>query len=136
MRTLTYLVLFVIASAIWGSEPREADVASLLTRSDAVIIGQLRKHGGVCATGGIYAGDHFDVLSVLVGTVTDSSVSVGFQWRRGEPAVPPKLGEKMVLFLKCPIVPVEGYWIPVDVHAGAQPYSEALETTIRKLSAR
>jgi hypothetical protein len=136
VRTLTYFVIFVIGSAIWGSEPRETDVASLLTRSDAVIIGQLRKHGGVCATGGIYAGEHFDVLSVLVGTVTDSSVSVGFQWRRGEPAVPAKLGEKMVLFLKCPIVPVEGYWIPVDVHAGAQPYSEALETTIRKLSAR
>jgi hypothetical protein len=79
VRTLTYFVIFVIGSAIWGSEPREADVASLLTRSDAVIIGQLRKHGGVCATGGIYAGEHFDVLSVLVGTVTGSSVSVGFQ---------------------------------------------------------
>jgi hypothetical protein len=80
MRTLTYFVIFVIASATCGSELREADVASLLTRSDAVIIGQLRKHGGACATGGIYAAEHFDVLSILAGTVTDRRVAVGFQW--------------------------------------------------------
>src|SRR5207249_1487412 len=49
--------------------------------AEAVIIGQLRHHGGVCATGGIYAGEHFDVLSVLAGTVPDSSLTVGFQWR-------------------------------------------------------
>ena len=133
VRALTYIAILLIPGAICASEPQEAAVASLLSRSDAVIIGQLRHHGGVCATGGIYAGEHFDVLSVLAGTVPDSSVTVGFQWRRDEPAIPPKIGEKMVLFLKSPSVPVKAYWSLVDVHAGAQPYSQALETAVRNL---
>ena len=136
MKLLTYLAMLLIPSAISASESFDATVASLLSRSDAVIIAQLRHHGWVCATGGIYADEHFEVLSVLVGAVPDSSVSVGFQWKPGEPAIPPKTGEKMVLFLRAPSVLVKAYWSLIDVHAGAQPYTNALETTVRKLVAK
>ena len=68
--------------------------------------------------------------------VPDSSVAVGFQFRPGEPAIFPQIGEKMVLFLRAPSVPVKAYWSLIDVHGGAQPYSEALENTVRKLVAQ
>lgn len=136
MRALAFIVIFTIATAICASELPEPDVASLLGRSDAVIVGRLRIHGGICATGGIYAPEHFDVLAVLAGTVKENRLTVVFQFMRDEPVVPLKIGEKMLLFLQCPTVPVEGYWVPVDMHTGAQPYSEALETTVRKLITR
>jgi molybdopterin biosynthesis enzyme len=135
MRALTYLATHLITTAMCRSESQET-VASLLSRSDAVVVAQLRHHGGICATGGIYAGEHFDVLTVLTGAVPDSSVTVGFQFKPGEPAIFPQIGEKMVLFLRAPTVPVKAFWSLIDVHDGAQPYSEALETTVRQLIAQ
>jgi len=135
MRALTYLAILLIPTFMCASESQET-VASLLSSSDAVVVGQLRHHGWVCATGGVYAREHFEVLSVLFGAVPDSSVAVGFQFRPGEPAIFPQIGEKMVLFLRAPSVPVKAYWSLIDVHGGAQPYSEALENTVRKLVAQ
>jgi hypothetical protein len=136
LRALPYLAVFLITGATCQSEPPETTVAALLAQSDAVIVGELRHQGGVCATGGIFQEEHFEVLSVLAGTVSGSSVSVGFQWKPGDQATPPKVGEKMVLFLKAPSVPVRGYWYLQDVHAGAQPYSQALEAIVRNLVAQ
>jgi hypothetical protein len=136
LKTLAYIAILLTPGVIYGSEPLETTVASLLSRSDAVIIAELRHHGGVCATGGIYAGEHFEVLTVLAGTVPDRNVTVGFQWKPGEPAIPPRIGEKMVLFVRAPSVPVKAFWSLIDVHDGAQPYSEALETTLRQLIAK
>jgi hypothetical protein len=135
MRALTHLAIFLIASAIGRAESQET-VASLLSRSDVVIIAELRHHGAQCATGGIYAAEHFEVLSVLTGSVAEKSVSVGFQFTAGEAAIFPQIGEKMVLFLKAPSVPVKAFWSLIDVHSGAQPYSDALETTLRQLVAQ
>jgi len=73
---------------------------------------------------------------VPAGTVKENRLTVGFQWMRGEPIVPLRIGEKMLLFLQCPTIPLDGYSVAVDMHIGAQPHSKALETTVRKLIAR
>jgi hypothetical protein len=135
MKALLFLTMVLICGTASGSETPDLSVASLVSRSDAVIVGQLRHHGLVCATGGIYAPQHFDVLAILTGTVPDKMVTVGFQWAPGERGKAPEIGEKMILFLKCPSVPVRAYWTLLDVHAGAQPYSQKLEATVRNLVA-
>jgi hypothetical protein len=131
MKALVYLIA-LIPLGTCSAQATDEMTLSLLRRSDAVVVGQLQHYGWICATGGNYVPEQFEVLAVLAGTVSDKSITVGFQRALEQPSMPHKKGEKMILFLQRPAVPVRGFWVPTEGDAGTRAYTEALEQTIKQ----
>ena len=136
MRVTLILALLALASPTCLSREPSQLTASLISRSQAVIVAEFRDNPRVdLRSGNIYVIENFDVKATLAGEFSDSSISVHITRTLDDEPHPFKAGERLILFVK-KVPNALPPWELTDDDFGIQPYTHGLESSIKQLVAR